>query len=138
MANTQSDILEKEYLKKTGEVLLELQNVKKYFPINEKAAELLDEAGYVDVDGDGYRETPDGEEWVVNLNYPTGNQLRENSAPILAQMIEEAGIQVDLRQPKEMSAFVEDLTDNTEDWDLYLIGWSLGSGDPDMENRRCL
>lgn len=97
----------------------------------DKAAELLDEAGYVDADGDGYRETPDGEEWVVNLNYPTGNQLRENSAPILAQMIEEAGIQVDLRQPKEMSAFVEDLTNNTEDWDLYLLGWSLGSGDPD-------
>ncbi|SHG14103.1 peptide-binding protein [Ornithinibacillus halophilus] len=97
----------------------------------DKAAELLDEAGYVDADGDGYRDTPDGEEWVVNLNYPTGNELRERSAPILAQMIEEAGIQVDLRQPKEMTAYVEDLTNNTGDWDIYLLGWSLGSGDPD-------
>ncbi|MFD2046683.1 peptide-binding protein [Ornithinibacillus salinisoli] len=97
----------------------------------EMAGSLLDDAGYVDADGDGYRDTPDGEEWVVNLNYPTGNQLRERSAPILAQMIEQAGIQVDLRQPKEMSAYVEDLTNNNEDWDLYLLGWSLGSGDPD-------
>lgn len=97
----------------------------------EKAAALLDEAGYVDANGDGYRDTPDGKEWVVNINYPTGNELREKSAPILAQMIEEAGIKVDLRQPKEMSAYVEDLTKNTGDWDLYLIGWSLSSGDPD-------
>lgn len=97
----------------------------------EKSAELLDDAGYVDVDGDGFRETPDGEEWVVNLNYPTGNQLREASAPILAQFIEQAGIKVDLRQPKEMSAYVEELEKDNTDWDLYLIGWSLGSGDPD-------
>lgn len=103
----------------------------KYVQDLEKAAALLDEAGYVDANGDGFRDTPDGEEWVININYPTGNQLREKTAPIVAQMIEEAGIKVDLRQPKEMSAYVEDLTNNTEDWDLYLIGWSLGSGDPD-------
>ncbi|WP_338061898.1 peptide-binding protein [Virgibacillus indicus] len=97
----------------------------------EKAKELLDEAGYVDANDDGLRETPDGEEWVVNINYPTGNQLREASAPILAQFIEEVGVQVDLRQPKEMTAYVEDLTNDNTDWDIYLIGWSLGSGDPD-------
>nr|WP_306798732.1 peptide-binding protein [Oceanobacillus saliphilus] len=97
----------------------------------DQANALLDEAGYVDTNGDGYRETPDGEEWVVNLNYPTGNQLREASAPILAQFLEAVGIKIDLRQPKEMSAYVEDLTNDNSDWDLYLIGWSLGSGDPD-------
>ncbi|MFD1038911.1 peptide-binding protein [Virgibacillus byunsanensis] len=96
-----------------------------------QAGALLDEAGYVDTNDDGFRETPEGEEWVVNLNYPTGNQLRENSAPILAQFLEEVGIKIDLRQPKEMSAYVEDLTNDNSDWDLYLLGWSLGSGDPD-------
>ncbi|MGJ9457291.1 peptide-binding protein [Oceanobacillus sp. CF4.6] len=95
------------------------------------ANSLLDEAGYVDTNDDGFRETPNGEEWIVNLNYPTGNQLREASAPILAQFLEAVGIQIDLRQPKEMSAYVEDLTNDNSDWDLYLIGWSLGSGDPD-------
>ncbi|MBP1970460.1 peptide/nickel transport system substrate-binding protein [Virgibacillus natechei] len=97
----------------------------------EQAGSLLDEAGYVDTNDDGYRETPDGEEWIVNLNYPTGNQLREDAAPILAQFLEDVGIQIDLRQPKEMTAYVEDLTNDNTDWDLYLIGWSLGSGDPD-------
>lgn len=97
----------------------------------EKAAELLDEAGYVDTNDDGFRETPDGEEWIVNINYPTGNALREQSAPILAQFLEEAGIKIDLRQPKEMTAYVEELTNDNTDWDIYLLGWSLGSGDPD-------
>ncbi|WP_163971044.1 peptide-binding protein [Oceanobacillus halotolerans] len=97
----------------------------------EQAKALLDEAGYVDTNDDGFRETPDGEEWVVNLNYPTGNQLREDSAPILGQFLEDVGIQMDVRQPKEMTAYVEDLTNDNSDWDLYLLGWSLGSGDPD-------
>lgn len=97
----------------------------------EQANALLDEAGYVDTNDDGMRETPDGEEWVVNLNYPTGNQLREDAAPILAQFLEEVGITIDLRQPKEMTAYVEELTNDNTDWDLYLLGWSLGSGDPD-------
>ncbi|GAB3043392.1 peptide-binding protein [Virgibacillus ainsalahensis] len=97
----------------------------------EQAGALLDEAGYVDTNDDGFRETPEGEEWIVNLNYPTGNKLREDSAPILAQFLEEVGIQIDLRQPKEMTAYVEDLTNDNTDWDLYLIGWSLGSTDPD-------
>lgn len=97
----------------------------------EQAGTMLDEAGYEDTNDDGYRETPDGEEWVVNLNYPTGNQLREDSAPIIADFLDQVGIQVDLRQPTEMTAYQENLTNNNEDWDLYLIGWSLGSGDPD-------
>lgn len=97
----------------------------------EKAKELLDEAGYVDVDGDGFREDPDGEEWVLNLNYPLGNQIRERSAPIIEEYLEEIGINIDLRQPKEAAAYFEDIEKNAQDWDLYLLGWTLGSTDPD-------
>ncbi|WP_309545302.1 ABC transporter substrate-binding protein [Virgibacillus dokdonensis] len=97
----------------------------------EKAKSLLDEAGYEDTNDDGFRETPDGEEWVVNLNYPTGNKLREDSAPIIEQFLEDVGINIDLRQPKEMTAYVEELTNDNSDWDLFLLGWSLASADPD-------
>lgn len=97
----------------------------------EKAEEILDELGYVDVDGDGYREDPDGNEWVLNMEYPTGNELREKSAPIIVDYLDKVGIKVDLRQPKEMSVYVDGLTNDNSDWDLYLIGWNLGSGDPD-------
>lgn len=43
----------------------ELTDPYSYDP--EAAAALLDEAGYLDIDGDGYRETPDGEE--IDLVY---------------------------------------------------------------------
>ena len=96
----------------------------------EKAEEILDEAGYTMGD-DGFRTDPDGNEWELNLNYPTGNELRERAAPIIAESLEEIGIKVELRDPKEMSVYVDELTDDDTDWDMYLIGWSLGSGDPD-------
>lgn len=97
----------------------------------DQAKSLLDEAGYKDTNDDGFRETPDGKEWVVNLNYPTGNKLREDSAPILKKFLEDVGIKIDLRQPKEMTAYQEGLEKDNNDWDLYLLGWSLSSGDPD-------
>ncbi|MGM8212165.1 ABC transporter substrate-binding protein [Virgibacillus sp. W0430] len=96
----------------------------------DKAAEILDEAGYK-MGNDGFRTDPDGNEWVINMDYPTGNELRERSAPIIKKYLEDVGIKVNLRQPKEMSAYVEGLTNDNTDWDLYLLGWSLGSGDPD-------
>lgn len=97
----------------------------------DKAKSLLDEAGYVDANGDGMREDPDGNEWVLNLHYPLGNQVRERSAPIIAEFLGEVGIQVELAQPKEAPVYFEDLDNNTESMDLILIGWSLASGDPD-------
>lgn len=108
------------------------EGVPQYQYDPDKAREMLDDAGYVDTNDDGYRETPDGEEWELNLNYPTGNKIRERSAPVIAENLEEIGIKIDLRQPKEMSAYVEELmTKDDNDWDLYLIGWSLDSSDPD-------
>ncbi|HLR52351.1 MAG TPA: peptide-binding protein [Candidatus Avamphibacillus sp.] len=96
----------------------------------DKAEEILDEAGY-ELGDDGFRTDPDGNEWVLNMDYPTGNELRERAAPLIQDYLEDVGIKVNLRQPKEMSAYVPELTDDDTDWDLYLIGWSLGSGDPD-------
>ena len=96
----------------------------------DKAQEILDDAGYTMGD-DGYRTDPDGNEWELNLNYPAGNELRERAAPIIAESLEEIGIKIDLRQPKEMSVYVEDLENDDKGWDMYMIGWSLASGDPD-------
>ncbi len=105
--------------------------VTKYDYDPAKAEAMLDEAGYVDVNGDGFREDPDGNEWVLNMDYPLGNELRERSAPIIQADLEKVGIKVNLRQPSEMSVYVPELTDDNTDWDLYLIGWNLSSTDPD-------
>lgn len=97
----------------------------------EKAMGMLDEEGYVDVNDDGMREDPEGNEWVLNMNYPTGNEIRERVAPIIQEQLAEVGVNVNLRQPKEMSAYLEDIENDNNDWDLYLIGWGLSSKDPD-------
>ncbi|MGG0643134.1 peptide-binding protein [Sporosarcina gallistercoris] len=96
-----------------------------------KAIQLLDEEGYVDQDGDGFREDPDGEKWVLNLDFPTGNKIRERTAPLLKQQLQEVGINVNMRQPKEMTAYIDGLENKDNDWDLYLLGWALSSHDPD-------
>lgn len=110
------------------------EDVPSYDYDPETAARMLDEAGYVDVDGDGWRDFPNGDEWVLDLAYPTGNKLRERSAPVLEENLEAVGINVNLHPPKEFSAYLDDIFYNdTPDKkvDLYLLGWSLSSGDPD-------
>ncbi len=97
----------------------------------DRANELLDEAGYEDVTGDGFREDPDGNEYVLNLDYPTGNEVRERTAPIIAAELEAVGIKVDVRNPREAATHFDIVEEDNTDWDLYLAGWSLATGDPD-------
>ncbi|WP_308314942.1 MULTISPECIES: peptide-binding protein [Bacillus] len=107
----------------------EKPNQYKFDP--KKAKEMLDKEGYVDTNNDGFREDPQGNEWVLTMNYPTGNKLRERSAPIIQEMLQDVGIKVDLRQPMEFPVYAEALEKDNQDWDIYLLGWSLDSGDPD-------
>lgn len=94
----------------------------------EKAKSILDEEGYVDVTGDGMREDPNGDEWVLNLDTSSRD---DRLGPIIQEQLEDVGIKVNLRQPKEFSAFLVDIENDNSDWDLYLIGWGLNHRDPD-------
>ncbi|UOE94158.1 peptide-binding protein [Alkalihalobacillus sp. LMS39] len=105
--------------------------VNQYEYSEEKANELLDAAGYKDSNGDGFREDPNGNEWVLNLDYPTGNETRERTAPIIVENLAAVGIKVDMRSPREAAAHFELVERNDTDWDLYLAGWGLSTGDPD-------
>ncbi|WP_246521558.1 ABC transporter substrate-binding protein [Ornithinibacillus massiliensis] len=97
----------------------------------EKAKDILQSLGYVDTNDDGFREDPDGNAWVLNFDYPTGNKIREQTAPLIVQMLEDIGIKVELRKPKEMFTLIQELTNDNNDLDLYLLGWNLTSSDPD-------
>ncbi|WP_209125777.1 peptide-binding protein [Alkalihalobacillus sp. BA299] len=105
--------------------------VNDYEYSEEKANALLDEAGYVDTNGDGLREDPNGNEWTLNLDYPTGNQVRERTAPIIVENLKAVGINVNMRSPREASAHFELVEKNNTGWDMYLAGWGLDTGDPD-------
>jgi peptide/nickel transport system substrate-binding protein len=57
-----------------------------------KAAKVLDEAGYVDVDGDGFRELPDGEQMSIRIGLQSVNDLYKRNAEIIQTNLAEVGI----------------------------------------------
>ncbi|WP_252313702.1 ABC transporter substrate-binding protein [Sinobaca sp. H24] len=106
-------------------------SVTNYEYNEDTANQILDDAGYEDTNGDGMRENPDGEAFTLNLDYPTGNLIRERSAPIIEENLEAVGLDVNLNNPREAAAHFEHIESNSNDVDMYLAGWSLASGDPD-------
>ena len=96
------------------------------------ANQILDEAGYVDVNGDGMRETPDGEELVLNFASMEGGDIAEPIANYYIQSWGNAGIDVQLIDGRllEFNAFYDRLGQSGKDdpaIDIYQGAWSVGS-----------
>lgn len=94
----------------------------------DKAKELLKQAGYEDRDNNGIVEDKDGKELVVTLAYPTGNKLREQTAPIIQANLKDIGVKMELEN-MEFTALMDKVVAN-HDFELYLMGNNL-SLDPD-------
>ncbi|WP_270648127.1 peptide-binding protein [Paeniclostridium hominis] len=94
----------------------------------EKAKELLKEAGYEDRDNNGIVEDKNGKELTATLAYPTGNSLREQTAPIIQANLKDIGVKLELEN-MEFSALMDKVVAN-HDFDLYLMGNNL-TIDPD-------
>jgi peptide/nickel transport system substrate-binding protein len=91
------------------------------------AARLLDEAGYRDRDGDGWREDARGNRVEFHLSTNAGNSLRERMCAILREDWTQLGIKVNYR-PQTFQSLVERLN-VTYDWDAILIGFT-GTTEP--------
>ncbi len=70
----------------------ELTDINSYNP--ESAVQLLDEAGYLDVDGDGFRETPSGEKINLRFVYYTGRPEQKIVAEATQMELAQLGIRV--------------------------------------------
>ena len=68
----------------------------------EKAAELLESAGWVDSDGDGIREK-DGTKLSVTLDYITNQGTLDDAALVIAQELGEVGFEVTPRGADNMT-----------------------------------
>lgn len=66
----------------------------------EKAAEILDEIGYSDEDGDGRRDLPSGNEIKFELIINKGNRVRAQMAKIIARELGKLGIEVKIKELK--------------------------------------
>ncbi|MFZ5825184.1 MAG: peptide-binding protein [Bacillota bacterium] len=100
-------------------------NAYEYNP--EKAAALLAEAGWTQKNDEGYL-VKDGEVFAITLKYPSGNKVREASAPLIQAHLKAVGIKVDV-QMMEFSTLVTTVFDE-RNMDAWLMGWSLAL-DPD-------
>ena len=102
-------------------------NVKTYNFNPQKARELLKEAGWQDINGDGVLEK-DGKPFVFELVTNQGNETRQKCAEIIQRQLAEVGITVKIRI-LEWAAFVNDFI-NKRRFDAVLMGWTIPP-DPD-------
>ncbi|WP_354680056.1 ABC transporter substrate-binding protein [Macrococcoides caseolyticum] len=95
-----------------------------------EAEKLLDEAGYKDKDGDGFREDPQGKPFEVNLKHYAGsNPTFEPRTAALKGYWEKVGLKTKV-QMVEFGKFGTDLENADKDMEVYFRSWSQGA-DPD-------
>lgn len=111
-------------------IAAENDNLNTYPYDPEKAKEILDEAGYVDTNDDGFREDPNGDEFVVNFShYATGNPTFESRAKALTQYWEEVGLKSTLEMI-EVNQYYDMIEKDNENMEAFFGGWGYGA-DPD-------
>lgn len=100
----------------------------------EKAKKLLDEAGYVDVDGDGFREDPEGNKFELKFASMSGGETAEPLAQAYIQNWADVGIKVELTDGRlhEFNSFYDLVEKDSPKIDIYQAAWGTGT-DPDPE-----
>ena len=88
------------YLLDTSLPYCDVRNYYLYSYDPEKAAELLESAGWVDSDGDGIREK-DGTKLSVTLDYITNQGTLDDAALVIAQELGEVGFEVTPRRCRQ-------------------------------------
>lgn len=92
-----------------------------------RASAILDELGWIDSDGNGFREDDRGNEIAFVMATNEGNEVREQVTAIIHRGMTELGLNVDF-QVIDFGELVGQLT-ATYDWDAIVIGFT-GGPDP--------
>ena len=95
----------------------------------EKAMALLDEAGYEDVDGDGFREDPNGEKLEIKLASMSGDAVAEEIASFYLQNWADVGLNVVLSTGRliEFNAFYDMVQADDPEIDIFMGAWGTGT-----------
>jgi peptide/nickel transport system substrate-binding protein len=92
----------------------------------ELAAQILEEAGWVDSDGDGVREK-DGNTLTLALITNAGNTTREDLGVLVQDQLTQVGFQINY-EVLEFGTVVENILGQT--YDMVIIGWTGLGSDP--------
>ncbi|WP_404427598.1 oligopeptide ABC transporter substrate-binding protein [Ureibacillus chungkukjangi] len=95
----------------------------------EKAEALLEEAGYVDVDGDGLREDPNGEKLEIKLAAMSGDATQEEIIAFYLQNWADVGLNVTLSTGRliEFNAFYDMVEADDPEIDMFMGAWGTGT-----------
>ena len=101
----------------------------------EKAKQLLDEAGYKDVDGDGIRENKDGSKLQINFAARTRDAANESLVQQYLLWWKEIGLNVQLYTGRtiESNNFYKKIQADDPEIDMFSGGWATGY-DPNPSN----
>ena len=105
------------------------ESLKGYTYDKEKAIEILDEAGYKDVDGDGLREDPNGEKLEIKFASMSGGDTEEAVASYYMQNWKDVGLNVTLTTGRtiEFQSFYDKVKADDPEIDVWLAAWGTGS-----------
>ncbi|KAB8138163.1 oligopeptide ABC transporter substrate-binding protein [Gracilibacillus oryzae] len=94
----------------------------------ELAKQLLDEAGYVDTNGDNFREDPEGNELVINFASMSGGEIAEPLVQYYIQAWGQIGLNVQMLDGRlhEFNSFYDRVEADDEAIDIYQAAWSVG------------
>ncbi|WP_068267898.1 oligopeptide ABC transporter substrate-binding protein [Caviibacter abscessus] len=95
----------------------------------EKAKEILDKAGYKDINGDGIREDKNGKPLEINVAFMAGGDTAEPVSKQYLQNWEEIGLKVNLATGRliEFNSFYDKVIENNKEIDAWIGGWRVGT-----------
>ncbi|XKH51601.1 oligopeptide ABC transporter substrate-binding protein [Chryseomicrobium palamuruense] len=93
------------------------------------ANQLLDDAGYEDVDGDGLREDPNGEKLEIMLAAMSGDETQEQVINYYLQNWQEVGLDVQLATGRliEFNTFYDKVQADDPEIDIFMGAWGTGT-----------
>lgn len=91
-----------------------------------KAAEILDEAGYIDVDADGFRELPDGSPMTIRIGLQTVSDFYKRNAEIIQINLAEVGIRTEVDEKTISDADYRTAQRMNGEYDLWLSMTTVG------------
>ena len=105
------------------------ESLKGYTIDLEKAKQLLDEAGYKDVNGDGIREDKNGQPFKINFASMSGGATAEPIAQYYMQQWKSIGLDVQLTNGRliEINSFYDKVEADDPEIDVYQAAWGTGS-----------
>ena len=103
--------------------------LKGYHYNPEKSKQLLDEAGYKDIDGDGIREDKEGNKFTIRLAAMSGSDTAEAIIEYYRQNWKDVGLDVQLTTGRliEFNNFYDKVQADDPEIDIFIAAWSTGT-----------